>query len=88
MDRFFYFLAVLVIVGYFLIPKISGIEPPQLYWQWQIDKLKYNFNGYKENGGLFKYLPKNVPITPQGAADFYQNALLDQLQILDNLELK
>jgi len=79
---------VLVVVGYFLVPKITGIEPPQLYWQWQIDKLKANFNDYKDSGGLSKYLPKNIPLTPQGAASFYENAVLNQLQALDNIQIE
>lgn len=88
MDRILYFILILIVVGYFLIPKIAEFEPAQLYWQWQLDKFKANFHDYKESGRLSKYLPKNMPFTPQGAADFYKNAIMDQLKTLDSLEIK
>lgn len=85
MDRVFYFLLVLVVVGYFMIPKICCFDSPQLFWQYQFDKLKYYSTDLKGKAKeLSPYLPKKF--TPKAAADFYQNLIMEQLQSLGNIQ--
>jgi len=86
MDKVLYFILIVCVVGYFMVPKVAGFDPPQLYWQYQIDKMGYYFNDFRETGGLSKFLP--FKLTPQNASDLYKKAVLDQLKELDNLKIK
>jgi len=83
MDKFIYFVVVLFCLGYFLIPKISGFESPQIYWQYQIAKIHDSVSNFKDNGGLSQYLPKKF--SPQGVKELYQNAIFKELDNLGNI---
>jgi hypothetical protein len=84
MDRIIYFIAVLALVGYFIIPKISGAESPQVYWQWETERLKTEIADFKNAGGLSQYIPKKF--TPQGVGEMYQNLISEKLQTLEKVE--
>jgi hypothetical protein len=86
-DKVFYFLLVLLVVAYFLIPKIAGFEYTQVFWQYEWEKYQFLLNDFRSHG-ITPVFGSKIPLSPQGAAAFYQNAILNQLQVLENIEFK